>query len=38
MTNREYNILMIVSSLAGWAVGMVIGVIIIKAVTRYCGV
>ena len=38
MTSRKYNMLMIGASLAGWAIGLTIGIAIVKAVTRYCGV
>jgi hypothetical protein len=30
MTKTEYNIMMIVSSFAGWATGAIIGIIIVK--------
>lgn len=33
MTSRKYNMLMIGASLAGWIVGMGIGILIIKACT-----
>lgn len=38
MTSRQYNILMIGASLAGWAIGLTIGIAVVKVVTRYCGV